>query len=121
MASSCSTISLDRRARLLSRSQTRSAPPWRCGTRRRARCPTYRCLRYDARGHGRSQVLDQLITIDDLADDLAGLLDALGMAQAHIVGLSLGGMTAQAFGVRHPDRAESLTLMATAAYLPHGY
>jgi len=87
----------------------------------RALSDRYRCLRYDARGHGRSQVLDQLITIDDLADDLAGLLDALGMAQAHIVGLSLGGMTAQAFGVRHPDRAESLTLMATAAYLPHGY
>ncbi len=87
----------------------------------RALSDRYRCLRYDARGHGRSQVLDQPITIDDLADDLAGLLDALGVAQAHIVGLSLGGMTAQAFGVRHPDRAESLTLMATAAYLPHGY
>ena len=69
----------------------------------------YRCLRYDARGHGRSQVVDAPITIDDLADDLAGLLDALGVAQAHIVGLSLGGMTAQAFGVRHPDRAESLS------------
>src|SRR3954469_7563072 len=81
----------------------------------------YRCLRYDPRGHGRSQVLDQPVTIDDLADDLAGLLDALGVETAHIVGLSLGGMTAQAFGVRHPDRAESLTLMATAAYLPHGY
>ena len=81
----------------------------------------YRCLRYDTRGHGRSQVLDQPITIEDLADDLAGLLDALGIEQAHIVGLSLGGMTAQSLGVRHPGRALSLTLMATSAYLPHGW
>src|SRR5919199_4258193 len=81
----------------------------------------YRCLRYDTRGHGRSQVLDQPITIEDLADDLAGLLDALGIEAAHIVGLSLGGMTAQSLGVRHPERAVSLTLMATSAYLPHGW
>ena len=81
----------------------------------------YRCLRYDTRGHGRSQVLDQPVTIDNLADDLAGLLDALRLETAHIVGLSLGGMTAQAFGARHPERAESLVLMATSAYLPHGW
>lgn len=87
----------------------------------RALSECYRCLRYDTRGHGRSQVLDQPIAIDNLADDLAGLLDALGVAKAHIVGLSLGGMTAQAFGARYPERAESLTLMATSAYLPHGW
>jgi 3-oxoadipate enol-lactonase / 4-carboxymuconolactone decarboxylase len=81
----------------------------------------YRCLRYDARGHGRSPVVDRPATIDDLADDLAGLLDALGIAEAHVVGLSLGGMTAQAFGVRHADRASSLVLVATSAYLRHGY
>ena len=78
----------------------------------------YRCLRYDTRGHGRSTVADRSITINDLADDLAGLLDALSMPKAHIVGLSLGGMTAQAFTLRYPDRTTSLTLMATAAYLP---
>ncbi|HZX95871.1 MAG TPA: 3-oxoadipate enol-lactonase, partial [Myxococcales bacterium] len=81
----------------------------------------YRCLRYDTRGHGRSQVLDRPVTIGDLADDLAGLLDALGVEKAHIVGLSLGGMTAQAFGARYPERAQSLVLMATSAYLPHGW
>jgi 3-oxoadipate enol-lactonase/4-carboxymuconolactone decarboxylase len=81
----------------------------------------YRCLRYDTRGHGRSPVVDRPVTIDDLADDLAGLLDALGVERAHIVGLSLGGMTAQAFGARHPERAQSLVLMATSAYLPHGW
>src|SRR3954447_19458368 len=77
----------------------------------------YRCLTYDTRGHGRSPVVDREATIDDLADDLAGLLGALGIDKAHIVGLSLGGMTAQAFGVRHPQRTKSLVLMATAAQL----
>jgi 3-oxoadipate enol-lactonase / 4-carboxymuconolactone decarboxylase len=87
----------------------------------RALSNRYRCLRYDTRGHGRSQVRDQPVTIEGLADDLAGLLDALGVERAHIAGLSLGGMTAQAFGARHPERALSLTLMATSAYLPHGW
>jgi 3-oxoadipate enol-lactonase/4-carboxymuconolactone decarboxylase len=81
----------------------------------------YRCLRYDTRGHGRSPVVDRSVTIEDLADDLAGLLDALGIDRAHIVGLSLGGMTAQAFGARHPGRARSLVLMATSAYVPQGW
>jgi len=78
----------------------------------------YRCLRYDTWGHGRSPVVDRPIGIDDLADDLAGLLDALDIAKAHVVGLSLGGMTAQAFALRHPERLDRLVLMATAAHLP---
>ncbi len=75
-------------------------------------------LRYDTQGHGRSGSRDQPTTIDDLANDLAGLLDALYIAKAHVVGLSLGGMTAQAFGVLHPERTAGLVLMATAAHLP---
>lgn len=78
----------------------------------------YRCLRYDTRGHGRSAVVEHPAGIDDLAGDLAGLLDALEIPKAHVVGLSLGGMTAQAFALAHPDRLLSLTLMATAAHLP---
>lgn len=78
----------------------------------------YRVLRYDTRGHGRSQVVDAPATIENLADDLAGLLDALGIDAAHVVGLSLGGMTAQAFGVRHPQHTKSLVLMATSAHMP---
>jgi 3-oxoadipate enol-lactonase/4-carboxymuconolactone decarboxylase len=81
-------------------------------------CDRYRCLRYDTRGHGRSPAVDAPVSIDDLADDLAGLLDALGIETAHVVGLSLGGMTAQAFAVRHPARVDSLVLMATSAHLP---
>lgn len=78
----------------------------------------YRCLRYDTRGHGRSEVVDRPATIDDLSDDLAGLLDALGIPSAHIAGLSLGGMTGQAFAARYPDRVKSLVLMATSAHMP---
>ena len=75
----------------------------------------YRCLRYDTRGHGSSEVVDRPARVDDLADDMAGLLDALGIAKAHVVGLSLGGMTAQAFALRHADRLERLVLIATTA------
>jgi 3-oxoadipate enol-lactonase / 4-carboxymuconolactone decarboxylase len=84
----------------------------------RALAGRYRCLRYDMRGHGRSAVVDERFTIADLAGDLAGLLDGLGTDRVHLVGLSLGGMTAQSFAVRYPDRVESLILVATAACLP---
>jgi len=75
----------------------------------------YRCLRYDTRGHGDSEVVAAPASVDDLADDLAGLLDALGIARAHVVGLSLGGMTGQAFALRYPDRLDRLALVATSA------
>ncbi|MCJ2032815.1 3-oxoadipate enol-lactonase [Methylobacterium sp. J-068] len=78
----------------------------------------YRILRYDTRGHGGSQTRDEPASIGDLAGDLLGLLDALGIARAHLVGLSLGGMTVQALASAEPDRVLSLTLMATAAHLP---
>lgn len=78
----------------------------------------YRVLRYDTRGHGRSPTRDEPAEIWDLAGDLAGLFDALGIARAHVVGLSLGGMTGQALASRHPERVVSLTLMATAAFMP---
>jgi 3-oxoadipate enol-lactonase/4-carboxymuconolactone decarboxylase len=84
----------------------------------RALAARYRCLRYDTRGHGRSPVVEAPTGIDDLADDLAGLLDALEIETAHLAGLSLGGMTAQAFAARYPGRTASLVLMATSAHLP---
>jgi 3-oxoadipate enol-lactonase/4-carboxymuconolactone decarboxylase len=80
--------------------------------------PAFRCLRYDTRGHGGSPAVAEPFTIDDLADDLAGLLDALGIAKADIVGLSLGGMTGQALAVRRPEKVDRLVLVATSAYLP---
>ena len=81
----------------------------------------FRVLRYDTRGHGRSAVVDAPATIETLAADLAGLLDGLGIARVHLVGLSLGGMMAQCFAAAHPDRVHGLVLMATSAYTPLGW
>lgn len=54
-------------------------------------------------------------TLDDMAKDIVGLLDVLGIARAHLVGVSLGGMIAQVMAVRFPDRVTSLTsIMASS-------
>jgi pimeloyl-ACP methyl ester carboxylesterase len=53
-------------------------------------------------------------TLDDMADDAAGLLDAIGVAAAHLAGISLGGMIAQLVAIRHPEQVLSLTsIMST--------
>jgi 3-oxoadipate enol-lactonase len=80
--------------------------------------PYYRCIRYDTRGHGRSEVAASPASINDLAADAAGLLDALGIESAHIAGLSIGGMTAQAMAVSRPSKVKTLSLLATTAYMP---
>ncbi|MBV1701217.1 MAG: 3-oxoadipate enol-lactonase [Hyphomicrobiales bacterium] len=78
----------------------------------------FRVLRYDMRGHGQTEVVDKPCTLDDLAADALGLLDALGLRKVHFAGLSLGGMVGQTLAARAPERIASLTLMATAAQMP---
>lgn len=75
----------------------------------------YRVVTFDARGHGASPVPAGPYSIDDLADDLVALLDRLGVARAHVVGLSLGGMTAMRLAAREPDRVSGLALLCTSA------
>jgi 3-oxoadipate enol-lactonase len=78
----------------------------------------YRVVRFDTRGHGRSPVPPGPYSIDDLTDDLVALLDTVGAERAHVVGLSLGGMTALRLAIREPDRVDRLVLMCTSAYVP---
>lgn len=83
----------------------------------------FRVVRYDTRGHGGSPVPEGPYDIDDLADDLVGLLDDLGVARAHVVGLSLGGMTGLRLAARQPGRVDRLVVLCTGAHLPpaHGW
>jgi pimeloyl-ACP methyl ester carboxylesterase len=95
----------------------------------------FRVIRFDNRDVGMSEILDHLgtpdinrlmlqralgapirapYTLDDMADDTAGLLDALGIPSAHIVGMSLGGMVAQCLALKHPTRVRSLCIIMSA-------
>ncbi len=78
----------------------------------------FRVVRYDTRGHGRSPVPGGPYSIDDLADDLVALLDSFDIARTHLVGLSLGGMTAMRVAARNPDRIDRLAVLCTGAQLP---
>jgi len=78
----------------------------------------FRVVRFDLRGHGLSEVAAGRCTIEDLADDALAVLDACGIATAHIAGVSIGGMIAQALAARAPARTASLILCDTALALP---
>ena len=75
----------------------------------------YRILRYDTRGHGLSDAPKGAYSIERLADDLAGIMDAAGMEKAVICGLSVGGVTAQQMHKAHPGKVQALILCDTAA------
>ena len=91
----------------------------------------FRVIRFDNRDAGRSSkvkgpppnTLSMLFgiprglayTLGDMADDVTGLLDALGIESAHVTGISMGGMIAQVVGYRHPDRVRSLALISTGS------
>jgi 3-oxoadipate enol-lactonase len=75
----------------------------------------HRTLIYENRGVGESEDPGGPFTTADLADDLAGLLDALEVRRAHVLGAFLGGMTAQELALRHRGRVEKLILVGTYA------
>src|SRR5215218_4150200 len=75
----------------------------------------YRVVTYDTRGHGESPAPAGPYTLDDLTDDLVALLDEVGAQRAHVVGLSLGGMTGMRLAARNPERIDRLALLCTSA------
>jgi len=77
-----------------------------------------RVVRFDLRGHGLTEVAAAPYTIEDLADDALAVLDACGIPVAHVGGVSIGGMIAQAVAARAPARVASLILCDTALALP---
>ena len=75
----------------------------------------FRVLRHDARGHGESGKPPGPYSLEMMAGDVVGLLDALDIEQVHICGVSMGGMIAQTVALDHPGRVASLALVNTTS------
>jgi 3-oxoadipate enol-lactonase len=78
----------------------------------------FRVLRYDTRGHGETDAPTGPYTLAALAEDTRALLQALGIARTHFIGLSLGGMVGQLLALQHPEILQSLTLCDTMSRVP---
>ena len=73
----------------------------------------FKVLTFDQRGSGLSDKPDMPYSVAMLADDTAALMDHVGFADAHIIGVSMGGMIAQEFALRHAGKVRSLVLGCT--------
>ena len=78
----------------------------------------FRVVRIDNRGSGFSRFAETPFTVSDMADDVARVLDAADLASATVLGMSMGGMIAQEFGVRHGERTDALVLVSTRPPAP---
>lgn len=75
----------------------------------------YRCIAFDFRGQGQSQITKSGYDMESLTEDTLGLLAALEVDKCHFVGLSMGGFVAQRIAIKYPERLLSLTLLETSA------
>jgi 3-oxoadipate enol-lactonase len=75
----------------------------------------YRVLLYDLPGHGDSEAAGERLSLEQLADDVAGLLEHLRIDRVAFVGLSIGGMIGQVFALRHPEKLWALVLCSTGS------
>ena len=75
----------------------------------------FRVLRHDARGHGESDKPPGPYSLEMMAGDLVGLLNALGIDTVHLCGVSMGGMISQTMALDYPERVASLALVNTTS------
>jgi len=117
---------------------SRTLTSWR-GVAQRLVADGFRVITLDNRDCGRTQRFDSAVpdpfphtqpgaepgvfayTLDDMADDVVGVLDHYGVEKAHVVGASMGGMIAQILAVRHSSRCRSCVAIMTAARLSEGF
>lgn len=78
----------------------------------------FQILRYDIRGHGKSEAPPGAYTIELLGEDAVALLDVLEIEKVHWIGLSMGGMIGQSVALNYPKRLQSLALCDTMAVVP---
>ncbi len=76
----------------------------------------YTVLRYDHRGHGKSEAAPAPYSIEAMADDAAALIEEHAAGPVHFVGLSMGGMVAQQLAVRRPDMVASIVIANASSY-----
>jgi len=81
----------------------------------RAFSPRYRCITYDLRGQGKSEVTASGYDMDTLTEDAAALIAALGCAPCHFAGVSMGGFIGLRLALRRPALLRSLILIETSA------
>lgn len=81
---------------------------------RLALAPWYHTIALDNRGAGRSDKPYGAYSLEQMADDAIAVLDDAGVADAHVIGASMGGVITQILALRHPERVRSLTLACTA-------
>ncbi len=75
----------------------------------------YKVLAFDNRGAGRTDKPDTQYSIEMMANDTVGLMQTLGIQQAHILGISMGGRIALALALQHPKSVKKLVLVSTSA------
>lgn len=75
----------------------------------------YRCVRFDFRGQGQTEVTGSGYDMETLTGDALALIDQLGLAPLHLVGLSMGGFVAMRIAARRPELVRSLSLLETSS------
>lgn len=75
----------------------------------------FKLVLFDNRGAGHTEISKREYTIKLFADDTAGLMNALGISKAHVLGLSMGGAVAQELAINYPEQVEKLILCSTCS------